>query len=396
MDAEILAVGTEILMGQITNTNARYISERLQDMGVNVYYHTVVGDNSGRLRNVLDIALQRSDLIIMTGGLGPTQDDLTKETVAGLLGKPLVLHEESLDRIIAIFRQSGWPMTDNNRRQAFFPEGCMVMKNNNGTAPGCIIEAEEKTLVMLPGPPSEMKPMFEESVVPFLEEKSAYIIVSTYLNIFGIGESALEDMLVDLINNQEQTTIATYAKDGEVAIRLTSKQAKDNIEDPNALVEQEIRKRLGDRIYGTGNTRLEEVVAMLLRDKNISMAIVDAYTGGHVSAKLSHLPEMAKVLKNAVMTDPVGSPSEDTASLMAADIRLKSRADIGLSLLVGTVEDGKSSGAEELLYLGLATENSVKVKKLLLTGNQNRKLNYSMLQALDLLRIHLEQNEQTN
>jgi len=242
MNAEILAVGTELLMGQIVNSNAQYISKRLQDIGVNVYFHSVVGDNPARLRGVLNIALQRSDLVIMTGGLGPTQDDLTKETVAEIVGRKLVLHTETLEDIAALFRRAGWTMTDNNRKQAYFPEGCIVLKNSHGTAPGCIIETDGKILIMLPGPPSEMKPMFEQSVMPYLEQKSPHKIVSTYLNIFGLGESAVENMLMDLIVQQKDTTIATYATDGQVTVRLTSKCKKDNPEDLNAGVEKEIRK----------------------------------------------------------------------------------------------------------------------------------------------------------
>lgn len=197
MNAEILAVGTELLMGQIANTNAQYISKKLNDIGVNVYYHSVVGDNPIRLKDSLLAALKRSDLVVMTGGLGPTQDDITKETVSEVLGKKLVLHEESLERIKTFFNRINRKMTDNNVKQAYLPEGCIVVENNNGTAPGCIVENNGKIVVMLPGPPPEMIPMLDDTVIPYLREKSEYRIVSKYLRVFGIGESQLEELIMD-------------------------------------------------------------------------------------------------------------------------------------------------------------------------------------------------------
>ncbi|MDR1439238.1 MAG: competence/damage-inducible protein A, partial [Clostridiales bacterium] len=217
MDAEILAVGTELLMGQITNTNARHISSRLPELGINVFYHTVVGDNHGRLQGALELALGRSDIVIMTGGLGPTMDDMTKEAVGACFGRRLVLHEESLERIrerMARFGQRR--MTANNNRQAYFPEGAIILPNANGTAPGCIIEHGGKTVAMLPGPPSEMCPMFDDQVLPFLMKYAEYYLESKFVRVFGIGESMLEDMLKDLIEAQGNPTLATYAKEGEV------------------------------------------------------------------------------------------------------------------------------------------------------------------------------------
>ena len=215
MTAEILAVGTELLMGQIANTNAQYISSKLPDIGVYVYYHQVVGDNPQRLKDTLLHSLGRSDVIIMTGGLGPTMDDMTKETVAACFGKKLVLDEESLSRIKA--RMTGYGvsiMPKNNERQAYFPEGAAIMKNDNGTAPGCIINEGGKIIIMLPGPPSEMRPMFDISVMPYLAQFTEYRLESKFLRVFGVGESRLEDMLKDIIEAQTNPTIATYAKEG--------------------------------------------------------------------------------------------------------------------------------------------------------------------------------------
>jgi nicotinamide-nucleotide amidase len=193
VNAEIIAVGTELLLGQIVNTNAQYISQRLPEVGVNVYYHNVVGDNPERLKKCLSIAMERSDVIILTGGLGPTKDDLTKETIAGILDKKLVLHDESYETIKAFFKKYNRRMTDNNIKQAYLPEGCIIVKNKNGTAPGCIVECGAKTVIMLPGPPSEMRPMFEETVLPYFMERSDCLLTSKYVRIFGIGESQVEN-----------------------------------------------------------------------------------------------------------------------------------------------------------------------------------------------------------
>ena len=186
MNAEILAVGTELLMGQIVNTNAQYISERLNSIGVNVYFHSVVGDNPKRLENSIKLALERSDLVVITGGLGPTKDDITKEKVAEVFNRKMVLHEESLKRIKDYFIKLGREMTDNNAKQAYFPEDSIIIENNKGTAPGCIIESENKVVIILPGPPREMQPMFDESVVPYLQKNSGYKIVSKYLRILEL------------------------------------------------------------------------------------------------------------------------------------------------------------------------------------------------------------------
>jgi nicotinamide-nucleotide amidase len=231
MKAEILAVGTELLMGQISNTNAQYISSKLPDVGVGVYYHSVVGDNPDRLQESLKLALERCDIVITTGGLGPTQDDLTKETIAHVFGKKLILHEESLNLIKDYFNKVGRKMTQNNEKQAYMPEDCIILKNNNGTAPGCIMENGSKVVIMLPGPPSEMKPMFDESVMPYFKKKSSYLIESKFLRVFGIGESAMETLIIDMIDGQTNPTIATYAKEGEVTLRVSAKvKAGENAE----------------------------------------------------------------------------------------------------------------------------------------------------------------------
>lgn len=223
MVAELLAVGTELLMGQISNTNAQYISKRLSELGINVYYHTVVGDNPIRLKETLLKALHRSDIVITTGGLGPTRDDLTKETIAEALNKPMVLHPEILDKLKAFFKKTGREMTENNQRQAYLPEDCIPIENKNGTAPGCIIEDNKKCVVMLPGPPIEMIPMFDDTVYPYLLNKTDSCLVSRMLKIFGIGESSFETMIMDLIDKQSNPTIAPYVSQGEISLRITAR-----------------------------------------------------------------------------------------------------------------------------------------------------------------------------
>ena len=259
MKAEILAVGTELLMGQIANTNAQYISSRLPDAGIGVYYHGVVGDNPERLKQSLQLALARSDVIILTGGLGPTQDDITKETVSGVLGRKLVLDQESLGNMEDFFTRRNRKMTQNNLKQAFFPEGCTIVRNSAGTAPGCIIEDRGRIIVMLPGPPSEMKPMFEEMVMPFLESKSEHRLESVYVRVFGIGESSVEDALLDLIDGQTNPTIASYARDGEVTLRITASYPKDRPgSDLISPVVEEIKRRFGAAVFSIDNSNLDE------------------------------------------------------------------------------------------------------------------------------------------
>ncbi|NLO98565.1 MAG: competence/damage-inducible protein A [Peptococcaceae bacterium] len=410
MNAEILAVGTELLMGQIVNSNAQYISRRLQDIGVNVYYHSVVGDNAARLKECLKIALQRSDLVIMTGGLGPTQDDLTKETVAEVVGRKLTLHAETLQYITSMFQRAGWTMTDNNRKQAYIPEGAIVMKNNHGTAPGCIIEAGDKILIMLPGPPSEMKPMFEQNVIPYLEEKSPYKIVSTYLNIFGIGESAVENMLLDLIEKQKDTTIATYANEGQVTVRLTTKGSKDNSQDLNAEMEKEIRKRLGDRIYSTGSASLAEVAVKHLLEAKMTVSVVESFTGGLLANALCQIPGSTKVFKQGLITFTNGLPDREGAVQAARDIMNNSGSDLGLSILgepiLGEpvsgdtafgetgprVADSSGDKRNKCAYIALVSRNRQKELQCLEikpVGDERRRKIYCVLQALDLIRINL-------
>lgn len=408
MKAEILAVGTELLMGQIANTNAQYISSRLPDVGIGVYYHDVVGDNPERLKQCLALALSRSDIVIMTGGLGPTQDDLTKETVAESINRKLVLDQESLDKMKTFFTGHNRTMTHNNIKQAYLPEGSIIIRNKNGTAPGCIIEEGGKVIIMLPGPPSEMKPMFEDSVIPYFSAKSEFKLVSRFLRIFGIGESAMEDMLIDLIDAQTNPTIAPYAKDGEVTLRITARYENDNVnEDIITPVEDEIRCRLGDAVYSNDNMNLEEVAAKLLVESGMTLALAESCTGGLLAAKLTEIPGISAVFDRCIVTysnrskveslgvkqetlDQYGAVSEQTAKEMAECIRKLSSTDLGISVTgIAGPDGGSLDRPVGTVYIALAHKNGVEAKKLELWGSRNRIRNVTSLHVFDMLRRYL-------
>lgn len=408
MKAEILAVGTELLMGQIVNTNAQYISSKLPEAGVGVYYHSVVGDNPDRLEDSLKLALERCDIVITTGGLGPTQDDLTKETISRVCGKKLVIHEESLNKIKNYFSRLGRQMTPNNEKQAYMPEGCIVFKNNNGTAPGCIIEMGEKAVIMLPGPPVEMKPMFLDYVMPYFKNKGAYSLESVILRVFGIGESAMETKIMDLIDGQTNPTIATYAKEGEVTIRVTASvpmgQSAEQLLMP---VVNEIKRRTGENLYSDKDETLDSVAAGLLLENNITIATAESCTGGLISEMLTDVPGISKVFMGGAVTysneakmeylgvkeqtlKAYGAVSRETAAEMAEGIRKRLKTDIGISV---TGIAGPGGGTDEkpvgLVYVGLSGDGGTITKELRLSGNRKKIRTITALNVFDLIRRHI-------
>ncbi len=408
MNAEILAVGTELLMGQICNTNAQYISYRLPEAGVSVYYHSVVGDNGSRLKECLKLALERSDIVIMTGGLGPTEDDLTKETVAGELKRKLVLHEESLNKMEAFFKKLGRPMVKSNIKQAYMPESSIVIENKKGTAPGCIIEEGNKVLIMLPGPPSEMKPMFEDTVMPYFMKRTGSKIISKFIRIFGIGESSMEEEIIDLIKKQTNPTIAPYAKEGEVTLRITAncKNAGDAENILNPVID-EIKNRLGDFVYSTENKNLEEVAGELLLKHNITISLAESCTGGLVSSRLTDIPGISAVFNRAAVTysneakvqscgvnpdtlQKHGAVSRETAEEMAVGIRRAANTDLGLSI-TGIAGPGGGSEAKPvgLVYIALADRDKTICKELRLSGDRSRIRNLTALNVFDMIRRYI-------
>jgi len=408
MIAEILSVGTELLLGQILNTDAQYLSQQLSALGINVYHQTTVGDNPVRLKNAFEEALTRSDIVIATGGLGPTMDDLTKETICEYLGLPLSVHEESLRHLEHYFATLGREMTPNNVKQVMFPKNAIILKNTKGTAPGLIIEWKDKIIIILPGPPYELIPMFENEVRPYLEKKSDVLLFSRVLRIFGIGESKLEETIQDLIAAQSNPTIAPYAGFGEVTIRLTAKCSKD--EDPMKYIqpiEQEIRKRLRHHIYGINNDRLETVVADLLIRNNLKISTAESCTGGLIASKLidvsgisrsfiegfitySNESKIKRLKVNPLTLQRYGAVSQETAREMAIGCLRETGADIAVSVTgIAGPEGGTEDKPVGLVYIGIAQKDNVEVHSFRFAGDRERIRMMSCLNGLNLVRLNL-------
>ncbi|HJV45381.1 MAG TPA: competence/damage-inducible protein A [Bacillota bacterium] len=390
MKAEIIAVGTELLLGQIANTNAQYISKKLAELGIDVYYHTVVGDNVGRLNEVVLLANSRSELIIFTGGLGPTKDDLTKETIARGMGKQLVQDDFAMKQIEAYFLRRGITMSENNRKQALVIEGSTIFPNDHGMAPGMATGTNGIHYLLFPGPPRELIPMFESYAVPYLQSLSNVhlILHSKVLRFYGIGESLLEEKLMDLIDGQSNPTIAPYAGEAEVTIRLTAKAS--NIEQANqmiAIVEKQIEERVGEFIYGYNDDSLPQVVFSKLKQNSWKLALAESCTGGLVSRMITAIPGSSEIYSGGVVCysadvkqNVVGVPeetihqygtvSEETALAMANKIRMLMNADIGLAI-TGVAGPNESEGKPVgLVYIGISSSKGDKVYKLNLSGTR--------------------------
>jgi len=405
MKAEILAVGTEILLGDILNTNAQFLALELANLGVDVYYQTVVGDNPQRLQDTIFHAFSRADLIITTGGLGPTEDDLTKETGAKYFGLDMELDERALARIKKYFNGTGRTMTENNVKQAYVPKGATVLYNDNGTAPGIIIEKDGKVLVMLPGPPKETMPMFLNQVKPYLEQKQEYTFVSRVLRIAGIGESAMETMVKDLIDKQTNPTIAPYAKMTESLLRITAKVKQPK--DADAMIAplaEEIYRRMGDAIYAEGETNMQTVVSEMLLEKNITIATAESCTGGLLAGALVDYAGISKVFLDGCVTysneskmkrlgvsaetlEKYGAVSHETAAEMALGVAKTAGTRIGISTTgVAGPDGGTTEKPVGLVYIGIAIDGKVTTKELRTIGKRERIRERSVYQALNELR----------
>ncbi|MCI5598394.1 MAG: competence/damage-inducible protein A [Ruminococcus sp.] len=413
MKAEIIAVGTELLLGDILNSDAQYLSKQLSSLGIEMYHQSVVGDNAKRLEEVLAEAFSRSDLVITSGGLGPTEDDLTKETGCKYFGKKLVEDKKALEMLKDYFARINRKMTENNFKQALVPEGSIVLYNNNGTAPGIIIDDNGKILVMLPGPPRELNPMFEQYVKPYLAAKQEYIFVSRVLRVSKIGESTTEYLLRDLIDNQTNPTIATYVKNIEVIVRLTAK-AK-NEEEANKLIDpvaEEIYKRLGNNLYAEGDTTISEVVCKKLLEKNITVAVSESCTGGLLSKTFTDIAGISQIFMEGAVTysndakmrrlgvkretlDKYGAVSAETAAEMAEGIAKSAGTDIGIST---TGIAGPGGGTPEkpvgLVYIGLSIFGNVITKEVHFNGNRDVVRVRTVDAVFDSLRRELEKIEQ--
>ncbi len=406
MTVELICVGTELLLGNIVNTNAAYLAEKCAGLGLSCYYQTVVGDNEERLAQVLSCAMERSDIVILSGGLGPTEDDLTKETAAKVCGKKLCLHEPSKNAIEKYFADRGLQPTKNNWKQALLPQECIVLENHNGTAPGVIMEMENVRIVLLPGPPNELCPMFEESVEPYLAGLTSQIICSRTVKICNVGESRAETMVRDLIDQQTNPTIATYAKTGEVHIRVTAK-AEDRKAAMKLIkpVVKELKYRFGNDIYSTEEgTSLEKSVVELLKANDLTVTCAESCTGGLLSARLINVPGVSELYKVGMVTysnkakrrflgvkkstlQKYGAVSDKTAEEMAKGAAMQFKADAAVAV---TGIAGPDGGTEEkpvgLVYIACCVKGKSVVKKYQFSGNREKVREQAVSAALVLLR----------
>lgn len=403
---ELISVGTEILLGNIVNTNAAYLSEKCAALGLACYYQSVVGDNEERLTEAVKTAKERSQFVILSGGLGPTQDDLTKETVAKVLGKDLIMDEESRIRIKDYFARLSKDIPDNNWKQALVPVGSRVLANDNGTAPGLIVSEGETHFILLPGPPGEMIPMFEQEVVPYIQQLVPGVIYSQTVKICGIGESRVEEMIRDLIDAQENPTIATYAKIGEVHLRVTAK-AGDQKEAKKLMkpLVKELKSRFGAFIYSTEDAvTLEKAVVDLLLANKLTVSCAESCTGGLLAARLINVPGVSEVFKSGYITYSNkakrrvlgikknqllkhGAVSAVVATEMARGAALFSKADVAVSV---TGVAGPDGGTEEkpvgLVYIACNVKGTITVEEYHFSGNRQKIRERSVAAALELMR----------
>ncbi len=410
MNAEIITVGTELLLGDIVNTNSQFLSRELAAYGIGMLYQSTVGDNIDRLGEVLRLAMNRSDLVLLTGGLGPTEDDLTRETVADVLGLPLELHEESMRRIEEYFRNTGREMTENNRKQAMLPRGCVVFPNDHGTAPGCAVERYGQSIVLLPGPPRELIPMFNDYVAPYLSRFSGGTIFSRTVGVFGLSESSVAQRLADLMC-QENPTVAPYAKDGEVVLRVTARA--DSLEAAQAMctpVVEEICKRLSVNVYGVDAGSLPKAVVSLLKEKDIKIATAESCTAGLLSTRITEVPgasavfecgvaAYSKEIKHNVLGVPealleeYGAVSPEVACAMAMGARKVSGAKLGVGITGVAGPDPSEDKPVGTVFIALADEKRTWVKQIVAghgTGDREYIRHLATSNALDLVRRYLE------
>lgn len=382
MKTAILSVGTEILMGQIVNTNAVYLSQELNGLGFDVMYHHTVGDNTARLKETMDLLFHDCDLIITTGGLGPTQDDLTKETVCSYMEDELIFDEEQMKELEEAFKKYRSPMTENNIKQAYLPSRAVKFRNPHGTAPGFALESKGKYVICLPGPPREMKEMFNLHARPYLEEKADAKIVYKLIRTMGIGESQLETQLLDLIDGQTDPTLATYAKEGESYVRVASK--RETKEEATAAVEdmiEKVRDRIGEFIYSEDNEDLWTVTGRLLLEKGLTLSAAESCTGGLFAKTMTDIPGISEVFDRSLVTysnkakmeelgvkaetlEKYGAVSEETAREMAEGLERVSGSDICISVTgVAGPGGGRSEKPVGLSYIGFRYKGETKCKE---------------------------------
>ena len=388
-NTEIISVGTELLLGHITNTDSRDISEMLSRIGINVKYHTVVGDNPERLKACVEIAKTRADIIITTGGLGPTCDDLTKQVLAEAFGLKLVQNEDEVRGLYDYIRNSR-NFTKNNLMQAMLPEGCTVFHNLWGTAPGCAFYAEGKTVIMMPGPPVECVPMFREYGIPYLRKLSEEEIVSHSIRIFGIGESAVDDMFAEEMNAMLNPTMAPYAKECDCLLQVTAKAASEaEAERMMAPVIAHVRERLGDYVYGMDVECLEEAVMPLLMEKKLRFATAESCTGGEIAKRFTDIPGASSVFLGGTVVytneakirllgldpallDEKGAVSREVAEKLAENVRIRTGADIGIGVTGLAGPDGDGVHEVGTVFVSMAVEGRTFVRDLSLGPKRTR------------------------
>ena len=389
---EILSVGTELLLGNVANTDAQILSQGLSELGLNVFWHTVVGDNPQRAREAVAIAKKRADIILTTGGLGPTCDDLTKNVLAEAFGKKLVFDEPSADRIRNWFQRTGRPMTDNNLQQAMLPEDCTVLPNDWGTAPGCAFEAEGVHVIMLPGPPSECRPMFQYRARPYLLSLSEGVIASHTIKLFGIGESTMEAQLRDQMNAMSNPTLAPYAKEGECELRVTAKASTD--EEAQALLQPtvaQVKKLFGSKVYGVDVPSLEYAIIQTMREKELTLGTAESCTGGLMAKRLTDIPGASQVFKGGIVSytneikenvlrvpehllTQFGAVSKEVAAAMAEGARRVLGCDIALSS-TGVAGPDRDDWNNEVgtMFVAIATQEGTYVRALRLGARPMRE-----------------------
>lgn len=405
MKTAILSVGTEILFGQIVNTNTVYLSQQMNMLGFDVMYHYTVGDNPKRVEEMIDLAFQDCDLILTTGGLGPTQDDLTKEVACKALDDTLVMMDDVLEEITKYFKTLGREMTENNKKQAIMPSRATVFHNDAGTAPGFALEKDGKYIICMPGPPREMKRMFQKSVVPFLQSMIDGALYYRQIRFFGIGESMLETQLLDLIDNQTDPTLATYAKEGECSLRIASKRATEE-EAEHAVDEmlEKVKERVGHYIYSCDDEELAQVVADRLMEQGLTLSSAESCTGGMFASTMTDIPGISQCFDRGLVTysnqakmeelgvsagtlEKFGAVSEETALEMVEGLKRVSGSEVCISV---TGIAGPGGGSEEkpvgLVYIGFSYGDK-KICKKIQMRNVNRSWNrhYTLLCMLNVI-----------
>lgn len=411
LTAEIIAIGTEILLGDIVNTNAAYLARRLASLGVNTYHQEVVGDNPVRVLETFERAFERANLVITSGGLGPTQDDLSKEMGARYFGVSLKEDAEARAHIERYMHRLGRQITENNWKQALLPEGSIPLYNHNGTAPGFILTKDERTLIMLPGPPSELIPMFDEQVLPYLRSLSDEVMVSRTLHICGVGESAVESILAEKMQKMSNPTLAPYAKEGVVDLRITAKAAtEEKAFEMIRPVEEEIRSIFGRQVFGSDDDTLESVLVELLAERGWHIATAESCTAGWASGQIVNYPGASKVLEGGFVTysneakiallgvkketlDQYGAVSVETAAEMAAGAAQVLKTETAISI---TGIAGPGGGSEEkpvgTVCVGVYCNGKIQTQRYQFSRNREANRKLSVVRALDMLRLIILEN----